>query len=238
MPQDICRTAVDRPAPAGSILPRHEAVRILLLGDSMTSGIEANPQGFRSFRGRLHQMLTADGIDVDFIGSQSSAPAIGGDPHHEGYGGAWIGPGGNQNNLWDRLDDILSSNGGPDVIVMAFGWNSVYNEPKAAPAKYRALVERVAQARPSSHLVLATLSPQIGESEAQSNDSVPGYARFNAVSRQLACESDDDRLHLVDLAQVSFARTDYWDVIHWLQPGADKAAAALHAALRSGPLKP
>ena len=91
------------PPPAPTNPLRTRRIRLLCLGDSMTSGSENNNGSFRSYRGRLYQLLTSADIDVDFIGVSQMAPAIGGDPDHDGYGGAFIGPGGNVNNLWDRL---------------------------------------------------------------------------------------------------------------------------------------
>lgn len=183
-------------------------------------------------------MLRNAGIDVDFIGTSSMTPAVGGDPDHEGYGGAYIGPGGSSNNLWDRLPVALGSAVMPDIIIMAFGWNSVYQEPGLAASKYQGIVNQIALLKPSAQLVLATLSPQRGESQSQSNSSVPGYQQLNEVARSLANASSSDHLHLADLANANFAYGDYWDVIHWLQPGADKAAQTIFNTLIAGPLKP
>ena len=98
----------------------------------MTAGSEANPTAYRSYRGKLYQMLQAAGHDVDMIGTQHQLPATGGDPDHDGYGGALIGPGGGGHNLADRVSGILSSVGRVDVIVLALGWNSAYQEPGQA----------------------------------------------------------------------------------------------------------
>jgi lysophospholipase L1-like esterase len=224
------------PAPANPLRTRR--IRLLCLGDSMTAGSENNDGSFRSYRGRLYQLLTSAGIDVDFIGSSQMTPAIGGDADHDGYGGAFIGPGGNVNNLWDRLPTVLASNVDPDIIVMAFGWNSVYNEPSEAAGKYQAIVNRVSTLKPSANLVLATLSPQRGESEQQSNLGVPSYQQFNDTARILANHSSTDKLFLADYAAAPFELTGYWDVIHWLQPNADLAARIIFDSLMAGPLKP
>jgi GDSL-like Lipase/Acylhydrolase family len=204
----------------------------------MTAGQEDLENGFRSYRGRLYQALRADGLDVDFIGTKTATPAVGGDPEHDGYGGAFVGPGGIANNLWDRLPSVLGPSVNPDIIIMAFGWNSVYNEPSEVARKYRGFVAEVQRLKPSAALVLGTLDPQRGETEQQSNNSVPGYRDLNAAARQLAQASSSDKLYLADLALAGYAYSDYWDVIHLLQPGADKAAQTIHAALIAGPLKP
>jgi hypothetical protein len=211
-------------------------VRILALGDSMTVGHEYDPTRFRSYRGRLYELLTAAGYKTDFVGTQQMTPAIGGDPDHDGYSGAWIGPGGATNTLTDKLPVILQAVD-PDIIILALGWNSVYNEPSLAGAKYRDFVNRVAAAKPNAHIVVATLSPQRGQTQAQTNANLAGYQSLNAVARSLASASPTDRIHLADYASAGFQDSEYWDVIHWLQPGADRAAQVLFQTLVNGPLK-
>jgi lysophospholipase L1-like esterase len=221
-------------ATANPLLTR--TARILALGDSMTVGAEADPNGFRAYRGRLFALLGAAGYNVDFAGTQRLAPAIGGDPDHDGYGGAFIGPGGSSNNLADKLPAILSAVE-PDIIILALGWNSVYNEPSVAASKYRDLVNRIAAAKPNAHIVVATLSPQRGQTEAQTNADLSAYAALNSAARSLASASTTDRIHLADYAAAGFQGSEYWDVIHWLQPGADRAAQVLYQTLVNGPLK-
>jgi hypothetical protein len=202
----------------------------------MTAGDETTAGSSRSYRGRLYQRLVAAGYQVDFVGTQRVTPAIGGDPDHDGYGGAFIGPGGSSNNIWDRVDGILAATD-PDVIVMALGWNSVYNEPSVAAAKYRDLVERVRTSRPTAHVVVATLSPQRGQTEQQTASQISSYADLNATARALAAQSSTDRVHLADYAAAGFVSAEYLDVIHWVQSGADRAADVVFRALTAGPLK-
>ena len=197
----------------------------------MTVGGEGNATSFRSSRGALHQLLQAAGHDTDFVGTLSLRPAIGGDPDHNGYGGAQLGPGGSSNNIHDRLDGILAAVGDVDVVVLAMGWNSAYQEPSYAASKYEGLVRKLMTLRPSATIVLATLSPQRAETEQQTNLQLSGYRELNARARQLANASPSDKLILADLAATRFSADEYWDVIHWLQPGADKAARVIFDAL-------
>ncbi|MEZ5740491.1 MAG: GDSL-type esterase/lipase family protein [Burkholderiaceae bacterium] len=221
------------PGPANPLLGR--TIKVMALGDSMTAGDEAASNGFRSYRGTLYRLLVDQGHQPDFVGSRQSQPAVGGDPDHEGYGGAYIGPGGAASNLADKLPAILAAHEA-DIIILAFGWNSVFNEGALAGAKYRDIVERIAAARPQAHLVLATLSPMRNQDEAASAASLVGYRDLNATARSLAARSATDRLHLADFAAGGFQPADYWDVIHWLQPGADRAAHILFEAIQAGPL--
>lgn len=210
---------------------RFSGLRILPLGDSMTAGGEGDPTSFRSYRGALQKLLGAAGHDTDFVGTLSLTPAIGGDPDHNGYGGAQIGPGGSSNNIADRLDGILANVGDVDVVILAMGWNSAYQEPANAASKYEGLVRRIAALRPAATIVLGTLSPQRAETEQQTNSQLSGYRELNARARQLAGASATDKLILADFAATSFSADEYWDVIHWLQPGANKAARVIFDAM-------
>ena len=227
------------PTPPVTVAPNPllaRTARILPLGDSMTVGHEDDPTRFRAYRGSLFQMLAAAGYRTDFVGTQQMMPATGGDPDHDGYGGAWIGPGGSGWNLTDMLPRIMPAVD-PDIIILALGWNSVYNEPAVAGAKYRDFVNRIMAAKPNAHIVVATLSPQQGQTEAQTNAAVPGYQAFNTVARSMASASSTDRIYLADYAAAGFPASEYFDVIHWLQPGADRAARVLYQTLVTRRLK-
>jgi lysophospholipase L1-like esterase len=190
----------------------------------MTRGDEHTPGGARSFRGRLYHMLTSAGFVVDFLGSQSEPPAVGGDPNHDAWGGAWIGPGGSDLNIYDRMPRVLAPTVKPDIIVLALGWNSAVYEKALAADKYEALVSKVAELKPEAQLVLGTLSPYRGETEAQTASYERGYREINQRARDLAGRSASDHLHLTELALGSFVSSDYIDPVHWNQSGADKAA--------------
>ncbi len=212
-------------------------VRIWALGDSMTGGYEDNPSGYRSYRGTLFMMLQAAGYQIDFVGTRSLMPAVGGDPDNDGYPGAFIGPDGDTNNLDDKLNTLLPAINA-DIIILAFGWNSVFHESSSVvPIKYRNLVTRIAVAKPNAHLVVATLSPYKGLTEAQTSAQLSSYSALNDMARTLGHASESDKIHLADLASGGFVSGDYWDVIHWLQPGADRAARVIFDTLINGPLK-
>lgn len=199
-------------------------LRVLLTGDSMTRGDEHTPGGARSFRGRLYLMLTAAGYNVDFLGSQNEPPEVGGDPNHDAWGGAWIGPGGSSHNIYDRMDRVLSKEVDPDLIVMALGWNSAVYEPALAADKYEGLVAKVGQLKPDAQLLLGTMSPRQGQTQTTTAANERGYREVNGRARDLAARSGSDKLHLVDLASGSYVASDYIDSVHWNQRGADKAA--------------
>lgn len=204
-----------------SLLKATGTTRILPLGDSMTAGNDS----FRAYRSRLKDLLYSK--SVEFVGTQQSSDGL-----HDGYGGIWIGPGGNDYNLYDRLPGIISGTN-PDIIIAAFGWNSVYQEPDQAGPKYEWFIRRLQELAPNAKIITATLSPQRGETEAQSNN-MGSYKALNDAARRLANASATDNIYLADFAIGGFVYDDYWDVIHWLQPGADKAAQILYNVIVGG----
>jgi GDSL-like Lipase/Acylhydrolase family len=216
--------------------------KIMALGDSMTAGGEAGGGAYRSYRGYLDQQLEQAGYLVDFIGSQSHQPVDGGDPDHEGYGGRLIGPD-NLNppeidTIYDRVvgngfPPILPSSVDPDVIILALGWNSANYRASDAANQYERLVATVRALKPAAVLVLATLSPPEGTSEAQADVLLQGYRELNARARSLGNASASDNLLLADLARADFEPTDYVATgdIHWSRAGARRAAAVIFQAL-------
>jgi hypothetical protein len=231
-------TPTPTPAPTPASAPNPlltRRIKVWCVGDSLTTGQELTPNGFRSYRGRLYLQLIAAGYDVEFVGSQFQTPAVGGDPDHDSYGNALLGPGGTP-NIYDRLPALMSS-ADPDIVVLAMGWASAYIETELAGGKYRGLAELILQLKPSVHLVVATLTPARGETEAQTSDDVQGYRDVNAAARQLAAASTTGKVHLADLAPLQLDAAQYWDVIHLFQPNADLMAGVLFNTIVNGPLR-
>jgi len=209
-------------------------LKLLPIGDSMTAGDELTPGSFRSYRGTLYNLMKPHILNLDFVGVNSVLPAVGGDPDHAGWGGAQLGPNSsNSNNISDRLDTVLAAVGSPDVIVLAMGWNSIYQEANLAGQKYRDLVNKIKTARPNSLIVVATVNPQKGETEQQTGSYswMNGYRDLNQVARELAAQSSTDKIILADLANAGYVSSDYWDGIHLFQSGADKSAQVIYKAL-------
>jgi lysophospholipase L1-like esterase len=144
----------------------------MALGDSLTEGNETG-SGFRSYRGALVRRLIAAGANVDFIGSQTLAPAIGGDADHEGHSSFTIGPDNStlcptcgKANLFDNLDGYFSPERRPDVILLWIGLNDMFPDndfgdgrrrpvnPADAADKLAALLAEIQRRRPAAKIVL------------------------------------------------------------------------------------
>lgn len=204
------------------------AKRIGIFGDSLTAGDDAIAGRFRTWRGRAYADLVAAGYNVDFVGTQSRPPAIGGDPDCDAWGGAFISHPTDPNNLLGRVDNLMASAGTLDALVLYIGWNDVYNYTPTIADRYLALFDAIRAKQPSAKIVVCTLTPQQGETEAQTA-GIPAYAAINARVRWVTANRAG--VTLADLASLPMVSADYWDVIHYLQPGADKVGARIAQAL-------
>lgn len=204
------------------------------LGDSLTEGGESGNLPSRSYRGPLYDALRPLAIGIDFVGPRYSMPATGGDPDHAGYSGALIGsPGEASYNIFVRLADVFAVAGDPDIVVMMFGYNSIFGEPALAATKYKNIVDHVRQQKPNALIVVATLSPVRYLTEQQASGVVAGYADLNSMARRIAAEAPlSSRIVLADIAgKVAFTPDDYTDSIHLSQSGANKVAGVVFDAL-------
>lgn len=208
--------------------PGTRTYRVLLLGDSMTAGDEQDfdgPNSYRSYRGPIQPLMAAAGYTVDYVGTRSSVPATGGDPDHDGYGGARFST--SDNNIANRLDAIVAAAtaGGAvlDAVVLFIGWNDIYNEPTGIAARYLAFVQSLRAKLPAVPFVLTTITPQQNQTEAQTNAAVPGYAALNTQIRATPAAVTGTRV--ADAAAGGFVPSDYKDNIHHIAGGASKTAA-------------
>ena len=100
-------------------------LKILPLGDSITSGeypLEPTPGAYRL---QLKSNFTADDLDVDFIGSQANK-SIDNDPEHEGH------PGWEIDELIGLVDRGLLDNYQPDLVLLMAGTNDILSTPDDA----------------------------------------------------------------------------------------------------------
>jgi acyl-CoA thioesterase I len=135
------------------------ALRIMPLGTSSTAGVGS--PGTAGYRGPLWDDLRADGIAVDFVGSQHSGFPGMADVDHEGHAG-WT------------LDRMLPLTGGwvraarPDVVLLHIGTNDINTGVPAATVTARAesLLDAVYAAAPHTHVVLAGIWAALPEHRA------------------------------------------------------------------------
>jgi lysophospholipase L1-like esterase len=198
------------------------------LGDSITAG-DLHPEGHHGYRGYLYGLLTARGLEVDFVGTQHQPPKGGGDPDHEGRDRHTIGPddsrlcrGCGPANLSHFVDEFMQEE--PDVILLMIGVNDLFPgpqrrvEPAAAGDKLEALTRRLVSARPSVSVLLATTLPLASRPE--------GWPEQFALNRRVAeIAAADPRIHYVDaFTETGLSAGDWHDDVHLSRSGAQKLA--------------
>lgn len=180
-PPDRVASAQTQPGPATGPAP----VRVLPLGASITHGGE-----YGSYRAPLWELLTADGIPIDFVGSQSDGPADLPDRDHEGH------PGWRITEIAERAAGWVEEHD-PDVVLLHVGTNDLIQGATAreAAGDMDALLDTLTTADPELTVVLATLIP-LHEGNAE-------WRRTNAAFADLATRraAAGDRVMLADMAR-------------------------------------
>ena len=185
-------------SPATATADGPEPVRIMPLGDSITFGV-GSPSG-GSYRTDLYRKLTAAGVAVDFVGSQTSG--TGADPDNEGH------PGWTIRQLTERIDDWLDAYR-PDVVLLHNGTNDMYRgvpDPAGALAE---LLDRIHADRPGAQVLVAQL---IGLGKVpNTSGQLVRTADYNARVARLVAERGAP-FHLVD--QRAVRGVDLHDRVH------------------------
>ncbi|MFD9412495.1 FG-GAP-like repeat-containing protein [Streptomyces sp. NPDC059989] len=198
-------------------------VRMLPLGDSITYGVGA--AGGSSYRGRLWDFLAHDLHSLDFVGSAKSG--TGPDRDHEGHKGWSI-------DQIDAMAGCTVARYRPNVVTLHIGTNDMNgnNNVDQAPARLRALIDKIVDAAPETTVLVATLvpssTPEVNERIKRYNAAIPGIVNsFRAAG---------DHVRLVDMNALTPE-----DLNDWLHPkaiGYEKMANAfyrgIHQAMSDG----
>lgn len=162
-------------------------VRILPLGDSLTSGLSTSPvQG--AYRNRLYTLLTAAGYNIDFLGtfSDDENPQLP-DCNHQGLGSARI------DQIRSQLPGWIDAAGTPDVVLLLVGTNDFWQgyDVASAPARLEALIADIARRCPFSKILVGSLplrtdSTVLEAQQASFNRALPGIVqRQSALGGQV-----------------------------------------------------
>ena len=146
--------------------------RIMPLGDSLTSGLGADPND-GGYRNVLEDLLAGNGYSFDFVGSLQKGPAELGDKDHEGHSGFLISDIAAGVNTWLNQST-------PDIVLLMIGTNDVRfsTDPLNMPARLESLLDQMAVARPSAHIIVATI-PLITETSDPTRQQA--LANYNAA---------------------------------------------------------
>jgi hypothetical protein len=216
------------------------ARKIIFIGDSNVRGDDSTAGSFRSFRGKALSDLAAAGLSVDSVGREV-LPSAGRlqDPEHEGHADARIST--TTNNVTDRLDAMIAAAGGAstqitagpgriEAAVLMLGLTDYQSEPTGIADRFSGLFADVQAALPTADLIVTTLPPRQGLTEAATGAAFPGYAALNSRIRQIAASTYG--VTLADVASLPFVSGDYHSAALMLQSGADKIGAEIARALR------
>jgi lysophospholipase L1-like esterase len=188
------------------------AVRIMPLGDSITAGVGSSAgSGYRQV---LRGELAANGLRVDFVGSQRRGP--GPDADNEGH------PGWRTDQLIDGLRPWLAA-ARPDVVLLDIGTNDLLRNvhPDSAPVRTANLIDRITRQLPNVRVVVAKLLV-VGRDAAR-------FQRFNAALAAVVA-ARGPRVTMVDMSRVPAADTG--DGVHPTDLGYRQMAYQWYQALR------
>jgi lysophospholipase L1-like esterase len=162
---------IDSARPAAAATP----VRIMALGDSITG----SPGCWRAL---LWQRLTNTGFtNIDFVGTlPPQGCGFSYDGENEGHGGFLATNVANQNQLVGWLSATR-----PDIVIMHFGTNDVWNNiaPATITAAFSRLVDQMRASNPAMKILVAKIipmnpsnCPDCGQRVVNLNNAIPGWA--------------------------------------------------------------
>jgi lysophospholipase L1-like esterase len=211
---------VRRPPTSAPSSPRPASppLRVMPLGDSITDGLQV-PGGYRT---DLWEFMAADGMAVDFVGSQAGGPAQLPDRDHEGHPGWRMGQIYLQARSWVRTYR-------PQVVLLDIGTNDVLQdkELEQAPTRLSMLINLITSTSPETRVYVATIGPfarRVDEARAARYDAaIPTIARtLTQRGRHVQAVDMHAALGKGDLAP---------DGIHPTAGGYSKMAARWYTAL-------
>lgn len=208
---------------------RH-VMTVMPLGDSLTEGLTV-VQGVHTLNGgyrrHLEELLTAQKIDFDFVGSQTDSDAV---PtihkKHEGHSGWRIQDIDSQIDYWVAPTK-------PDVILLLLGGNDILkqNDLPNAPERFSKLLDHIRQDDPDVWIFASSILPMHDEGmNAQ-------IATYNAGIADLVLlrQQNGEKIRWVDIYRdsgVTNSADDLPDGIHPNTTGYDKMAEVWFAAMK------
>lgn len=208
-------------------------VKIMPLGDSLTQGGQHKTSAYRGF---LSEMLTADGLNYQFVGSHNwSADSItDGQVMHSGYGGATIF------TLEKELPSMADCD--PDIVLLMIGRNDTtqgMNGPYFIELMYTRVISKLFEMYPGVMVYCASVPPCRGSNGAENlstNDNAQTVS-YEALKAMIAeKKAAGDNIEFVDMSAAASGLTweDFTadDFVHPLPEGYKKIAVQWHNAIK------
>jgi lysophospholipase L1-like esterase len=165
--------------------------KILPLGDSITHGFDSTDDG--GYRSQLFKLIVAANQKVTFTGSLANGPTqVSGQNFprmHEGHDGWTIDPGFSTFGA-GGISSLVPSpafDGKPHIVLLHIGTNDTgFMDSANMSTRLESLLDKIAQASPSSLIVLAQITP-LGYTSAPLtayNAKIPGIVQSHAAKGQ------------------------------------------------------
>jgi len=167
-------------------------ILIMPLGSTLTKGVDEFPG---SYRKQVHQALSKQGFDVDFVGTKVTNRFPGMDPHHEGTPDKFI-------TFFTRFAEFwLDKIENPDVILLHAGIFDFVRDVDLAntPNRYDDLIKELGRLRPYTRIIATNL---ISKKGTQLHDDIQTY--FNPFIEEVVKKNADSGILVNYLDIASF----------------------------------
>ncbi|NER29462.1 MAG: hypothetical protein F6J89_18000 [Symploca sp. SIO1C4] len=146
-----------------------DPIRIMPLGDSNTRGFGSDSSGYRD---DLAGLLTDEGLNIDFVGSESTGSNQF-DDNHEGHGGWTI------NEIADSVNVWLNTYN-PHIVLLMLGTNDTDSSNANQMAnRLSQLIDQITDVSPNAHLLVGSIIPNTSSQGRKQttkafNSKIPG----------------------------------------------------------------
>ena len=130
--------------------------KLMPLGDSITAGQHRTDPTPGAYRIQLWDDFTADGFNVNFVGSQSNGPDSLGDKDHEGH------PGWRMRQISDLVQGGLFTTQKSDIVMLMIGTNDVmtnFRSLSQMKSDLGTLIDQITKQIPNSQLLVSSIAP-------------------------------------------------------------------------------
>lgn len=181
-----------------------DPVRIMPLGDSLTVGTAAtfspaNTEG--GYRILLRELLTDEGYNIDFVGSERNGPA--------GFDGEFEAENGSSIAMIASRWRAAQPNFEPNVVLLMAGTNDALGvtanqEPEPASVELGELIDEIADDKPNAEIVVAKLIPLVGSGFLVGPENVQRIVTYNGLLDGVVSERQQRgvKVRLADLSGV------------------------------------
>lgn len=193
-------------------------VRILPLGDSITSGFNSPPHW--GYRGPLWSLLTTGGAAIDYLGEFQDGPSSLPDRDHQG-------------TLYQTADQLIPLAPGlmtqyrPDIVLLMIGSNDIEGGQDAPSLgdEISQILDGIAAQSPGVTVYVSTLTPL--SADRTGSDVIP-LANEEIRSAVAQAQAEGQRVRVVD---PNLSLSDLTDGVHPDDSGNGKIAQAFFDAM-------